>query len=225
MQHGLTAELETGSNLVPNHGGTNAAVSCELQNRNLDRKPTTPIVLEVTQQQHWEIKPAGVHREHSDHNTISYLQCASALNRCIVVITSSLNIHRTRRPGMDYVFISLFVRPTEFLAQNMATVKRATAEEVMAAMAAEKVATVKSHVEKVAVQKTATEMADTVVVGHSKRNVESAHADGTDTMLSVDNVDKNLDCSEFEELTAAEGTKEDECLVPSMKVNTFTFQW
>ena len=51
----------------------------------------TPTVLEVTEQQHWEIEPAGVYREYSHHNhdLISYLLRATALNRCTVVITSS----------------------------------------------------------------------------------------------------------------------------------------
>ena len=46
-----------------------------------------------------------------------------------------------------------------------------------------------------------------------------------DTMLSVDIVGKNQDCSELGETMAAEDTKEDEGLVPPMKMDTFTFQW
>ena len=110
----------------------------------------------------------------------------------------------------------------------MATVKSATAEKVTAAMAVEKVATVKSDVKNVAVEKTATEKVKTIVVEQADRNVssESAQTDGTDNaMLSFDNVDKNQDCSEFEGLTAAEVQQEDECVVPSMKVDSFTFQW
>ena len=46
-----------------------------------------------------------------------------------------------------------------------------------------------------------------------------------DAMLFVDNVGKNHDCSELAETMASENTKEDEGLVPSMKMDTFTFQW
>ena len=48
-------------------------------------------------------------------------------------------------------------------------------------------------------------------------------------MLSVDNVGKNLDCRELEEMMAADGSKETEGLVrptfPPVKMDTFTFQW
>ena len=37
----------------------------------------------------------------SQHDLISHLVCANALNRCIVVITSSTSIHRTRRLGNE----------------------------------------------------------------------------------------------------------------------------
>ena len=36
---------------------------------------------------------------------------------------------------------------------------------------------------------------------------------------------KNQDCSELGETMAAEDMKEDGGLVPSMKMDTFTFQW
>ena len=46
-------------------------------------------------------------RDLESQRTHSHLLCAKALGRCIVVITSSSNIHRTRRPGMKCVFASL----------------------------------------------------------------------------------------------------------------------
>ena len=72
-------------------------------------------------------------------------------------------------------------------------------------MTAEKVATVKFDVENV-VEKITTEMAKTIVVNQAERDVSSEKC-------------------EFDGLTAAEDTEEDECTVSSMKVDAFTFQW
>ena len=53
-------------------------------------------------QLHWSQKK----RMSPQHDHISYLLCDNAVNRCIVVTVSSLNIHRTRLHGMNSVFRS-----------------------------------------------------------------------------------------------------------------------
>ena len=92
---------------------TVVAAELEVQQRaancktaNLESKPTVPTDLEV-------IKLATVGDQlsqslqrvrSSQYDLILSLLDANALNRCIVVIISSSNIHGTRRPGMDCVF-------------------------------------------------------------------------------------------------------------------------
>ena len=80
------------------------AANCKTEN--LDSKPTVSTVLEVTESQDqfsWSLQRV----QSSQHDLISHLQCAKDLNGCIiVVITSSSNIHRTRRLGMYCVFAS-----------------------------------------------------------------------------------------------------------------------
>ena len=45
-------------------------------------------------------------RKSAQHDHISYLLCGNALNRCIVVASPSLNIHRTRLHGINSVLSS-----------------------------------------------------------------------------------------------------------------------
>ena len=64
----------------------------------------------------------------SQHDPISYLLCTNALNRCIVVITSSSNIHRTRYPGMKLCVQKLVLQPSEsgvnlFLVRSLSGIR------------------------------------------------------------------------------------------------------
>ena len=71
----------------------------------LDRKSTVSIVhLNDGAQVHWNQKK----RESSQHDHILQLLRASVLNRCIVVTTSSSNIHQMRLHGKNIAFTSVF---------------------------------------------------------------------------------------------------------------------
>ena len=108
LSTGVAADLETSWNLETNHGVTNAAASCESQDKSLDSKSTVAIVFEVAESQmmgaqfHWSRERV----KSSQHDLTSFLLCANAVNRCIVVSAASSNIHRTRHHGMKRVFRS-----------------------------------------------------------------------------------------------------------------------
>ena len=107
LSTGVAADLETRWNLKTK--SRRDRCTSELgtaKPKILTANPPCPLFLDLRKRKIGNSNKAGVNREYSHHNTISSHLCGARvlLNRCIVVITSSSNVHRTRRLGMNSVF-------------------------------------------------------------------------------------------------------------------------
>ena len=110
LSTGVAAELETAWNLETKSRMRKCSIALRTAKpKILIANPPCPLSLKSHNNNNMEESTSWSPQrtKSSQHDLISHLLCARALDRCIVVISSSSNIRRTRRPGMSYVLTSL----------------------------------------------------------------------------------------------------------------------